>query len=114
MSREAHFSFVAVEYKRFLVDIGYLVTENTNFPRLCLIEVPEDGMEPLFIFLQGAAHHIDAELFLIDKRLAVDEGLDAAQVHSVMWTQALIDKDKIDKAFKEVAEFQAKKTGAFH
>ncbi len=56
MSREAHFSFVAVEYKRFLVDIGYLVTENTNFPRLCLIEVPEDGMEPLFIFLQGAAY----------------------------------------------------------
>lgn len=36
MSREAHFSFVAIEYKQFLVDAGYMVTESENFPRLCL------------------------------------------------------------------------------
>lgn len=114
MSREAHFSFVAVEYLQFMVDAGYVVTKNENFPSLCLVEVTDNGLEALFVLLQGVAHKTEADLFVIDKTLAVDGGLDAAQAHSVMWTQALDDKDKIDKAFQELVEFNTKNTGALH
>lgn len=112
MSREAHFSFVAIEYKQFLVDAGYMVTESENFPRLCLVEVTDRGLEALFSTLQVVAHKIDADLFIIDKALAVDDDLDEPKSHEAMWAQALVDKEKIDQAFCEVAELNAKTKNA--
>ena len=112
MNRIAHFSFVAVEYKQYLVDAGYMATENETFPRLCLVEA-KYGLESLLQTLQEVAHNIDADLFIIDKRLPVAEGLNAMQEHEVMWAQALIDKDKIENAFQEVASYNVK-SGALH
>lgn len=113
MSRIAHFSFVAVEYKQCLTNAGYVVTENETFPHLCLVEA-KYGLESLLMTLQEVAHNIDADLFIIDKHLPVDDVLNVTQAHEVMWAQALIDKVKIDQAFQEVVTYNAKKSGAMH
>ena len=112
MSRIAHFSFVAVEYKQYLIDAGYMTTENETFPRLCLVEA-KYGLESLLRTLQEVAHNVDADLFIIDKHLPVDDGLNVMQEHEVMWAQALIDRDKIENAFQEVASYNVK-SGALH
>lgn len=113
MNRIAHFSFVAVEYKQYLVDAGYMATENETFPRLCLVEA-KYGLESLLQTLQEVAHNIDADLFIIDKRLPVAEGLNAMQRSTKSCgLKALIDKDKIENAFQEVASYNVK-SGALH
>lgn len=112
MSRIAHFSFVAVEYKQYLIDAGYITTENETFPNLCLVEA-KYGLESLLQTLQEVAHNVDADLFIIDKHLPVAEGLNVMQAHEVMWAQALIDKDKLEQAFQEVVTYNAK-SGALH
>lgn len=113
MERNAHFCFVAIEYKQNLVDAGYFVTENENFPSLCLVEVV-GGLDKLFYCLQQVAHLVDAELFVIDKRLVVDESLDDTKSHEAMWSRAVLDKDKINQAFQDVAMMNAKHDGVLH